>query len=97
MSRVSAHAGQNRDVCLSTHGHLPGTLRYMFLHISVPIVVVTTEVTVVVVTGVPVHLTSLGSGSHSSFSIQVDELNPFSISPHGQINVIVCPSSAGST
>ena len=27
MSRVSAHVGQNRDVCLSAHGHLPGTLR----------------------------------------------------------------------
>ena len=24
---VSAHAGQNRDVCLSTHGRLPETLR----------------------------------------------------------------------
>ena len=28
MSRVSAHAGQNRDVCLSAHGCLPRTLRY---------------------------------------------------------------------
>ena len=26
MSQVSTHAGQNRDVCLSTHGRLPGTL-----------------------------------------------------------------------
>ena len=28
MSRVSAHAGQNRDVCLSAHECLPRTLRY---------------------------------------------------------------------
>ena len=28
MSRVSTHAGQNRNVCLSAHGHLSGTLRY---------------------------------------------------------------------
>ena len=24
------HAGQNRDVCLSIHGRLPGTLQYMY-------------------------------------------------------------------
>ena len=29
MSQVSAHVGPNRDVCLSTHGRLPGTLRYI--------------------------------------------------------------------
>ena len=28
MSRVSAHADQNCDVCLSAHGRLSGTLRY---------------------------------------------------------------------
>ena len=27
ISRVSAHAGQNRELCLSAHGRLPGTLR----------------------------------------------------------------------
>ena len=25
----SAHAGQNHNLCLSTHGHLPGTLRHI--------------------------------------------------------------------
>ena len=29
ISRVSAHAGQNRDVCLSAHGRLPRTLWYV--------------------------------------------------------------------
>ena len=28
ISWVSAHAGQNHDLCLSAHGHLPRTLRY---------------------------------------------------------------------
>ena len=28
ISRVSAHRGQNCEVCLSAHGCLPGTLRY---------------------------------------------------------------------
>ena len=28
-SRVSAHAVQNHEICLSTHGCLPGTLRYV--------------------------------------------------------------------
>ena len=28
ISRVSAHAGRNRELCLSAHGRLPGTLRY---------------------------------------------------------------------
>ena len=45
----------------------------------------------------PVHSNSLWSGSHSPFPIHVDELDPLSICPRGQINVIVCPSSAGST
>ena len=30
ISQVSAHAGQNRELCLSAHGRLPGTLRYMY-------------------------------------------------------------------
>ena len=29
ISRVSAHAGQNCELCLSAHGRLPGTLRYV--------------------------------------------------------------------
>ena len=29
ISRVSAHADQNRKLCSSAHGRLPGTLRYM--------------------------------------------------------------------
>ena len=28
ISRVSAHAGRNRELYLSAHGRLPGTLRY---------------------------------------------------------------------
>ena len=28
ISRVSAHMGQNGELCLSAHGRLPGTLRY---------------------------------------------------------------------
>jgi hypothetical protein len=26
ISRISTHVGQNRELCLSAHGHLPGTL-----------------------------------------------------------------------
>ena len=29
ISRVSAHTGQNLELCLSAHGRLPGTLRYI--------------------------------------------------------------------
>ena len=70
-------------------------LYIMTWHIVVPIIVVTTEV--IVVTVVPVHSTSLGSGSHSPFPIHVDELDLLSICPVGQVNVIACPSRAGST
>ena len=45
----------------------------------------------------PMHSTSPGSGSHSTFPIHVDELDPLSVCPGGQENVIFCPSSAGST
>ena len=31
---VSAHVGQNCDLCLSAHGHLPGTLRYNNTHVQ---------------------------------------------------------------
>ena len=30
ISQVSTHAGQNHELCLSTHGYLPGTLRYYY-------------------------------------------------------------------
>ena len=30
ISQVSAHTGQNRKLCLSAHGRLPGTLRYYY-------------------------------------------------------------------
>ena len=43
-----------------------------------------------------VHSTSPGSGSHSPFPIHVDELDPLSVCPERQVNMIVCPSSAGS-
>ena len=50
-----------------------------------------------VVTSIPpVHSTSLGSGAHSPFSIHEDELEPLRIHPGGQVNVIFCPSRAGS-
>ena len=42
------------------------------------------------------HATSLGSGSHSPFPIHVDELDPLRVCPGGQVNVIFCPSRAGS-
>ena len=35
ISRVSAHAGRNRELCLiSAHERLPGTLRYVHMHIA---------------------------------------------------------------
>ena len=44
----------------------------------------------------PLHFIPLRSGSHSPSSIQVDELDPESTSPVGQLNMIVVPSRAGS-
>jgi hypothetical protein len=44
----------------------------------------------------PVHSTSLGSGSHSPLPVHVDVLDPLRICPGRQVNVIACPSSAGS-
>jgi hypothetical protein len=36
ISWVSAHAGQNCELCLSAHRRLPGTLRYVaYIHISI--------------------------------------------------------------
>ena len=32
ISRVSTHAGRNRELCLSAHGRLPGTLRYIHVY-----------------------------------------------------------------
>ena len=39
-----------------------------------------------------VHLTSLGSGSHSPFHIQIDELGPMNTHPRGQTKSTVVPS-----
>ena len=44
----------------------------------------------------PIHSTSLGSGSHSPFSIHVYELEPVSMWPGGQLKVIVFPITVGS-
>ena len=44
----------------------------------------------------PLHITSLGSGSHSPFLIHVAVLGPVSISPEGQVKVTVVFSIAGS-
>ena len=41
---------------------------------------------------IPAHVTSLGSGSHSPFPVQVVELSPISASPGGQLKVKVAPS-----
>ena len=40
------------------------------------------------------HSTSLGSGSHSPFRMHVDEFGPESISPGGQANVTLAPSTS---
>ena len=45
----------------------------------------------------PLHSTSLGSGSHSPFSIHVVVFCPTSSIPGGQVNVTVFPLSNGST
>ena len=42
----------------------------------------------------PLHITSLGSGSHSPFSVHVVVLGPVSSIPGGQVNVIVFPLSS---
>ena len=34
ISRVSTHAGQNRVLCVSTHGCLPGTLPYLYQNMN---------------------------------------------------------------
>ena len=39
------------------------------------------------------HVSPLGSGSHSPFSVQVAELGPMSTSPGGQLNIMVLPST----
>ena len=44
-----------------------------------------------------IHATSPGSGSHFPFPIHVDWLDPLSTCPGAQVNVIICPSSAGSS
>ena len=42
----------------------------------------------------PLHTTSLGSGSHSPFSIHIDVLGPVSTSPEEQLKMMLSPSSA---
>ena len=44
----------------------------------------------------PIHSTSPGSGSHCPFPIHMDRLEPLSTCPGAHVNVIFCPSSAGS-
>ena len=39
------------------------------------------------------HITPLGSGSHSPFPVQVAELGPVSSNPARQLNLIVLPST----
>ena len=46
-------------------------------------------------TNVPLHSTSLGSGSHSPFLLHVDVLGPRSTCSGGQLKETVVPSSAG--
>ena len=40
----------------------------------------------------PSHINSLGSGSHSPFSVHTVELGPVSTNPRGQLNLTVLPS-----
>ena len=40
----------------------------------------------------PSHISPLGSGSHSPFPVHIDELDPVSTSPGGQLKVTVLPS-----
>ena len=39
------------------------------------------------------HVTPLGSGSHSPFFMQLAELGPMITNPGGQLNLIVVPST----
>ena len=43
----------------------------------------------------PIHSTSLGSGSHSPVPMHVEDSGPISISPGGQRNMREAPSNAG--
>ena len=64
---------------------------------SIEALIVPNTSVVAVDTLIPVHSTFLGSGSHSPSPIQDDALDPLSICPGGQVNVIFCPSRAGSS
>ena len=48
-------------------------------------------------TYIPLHVTFVGSGSHSPFSIHVVVLGPVSTIPGGHVNMMVVPNSTGST
>ena len=43
------------------------------------------------VSDLPIHIASLGSGSHSPVSVQVVELGPISARPGGHLKVKVVP------
>ena len=44
---------------------------------------------------VPLHFTSLGSGSHSPFSKHVVVLGPMCTNPGGQLSLMIVPSTVG--
>ena len=44
------------------------------------------------VNSIPSHSSPLGSGSHSPFPVHIDELDPVSTSPGGQLKVTMLPS-----
>ena len=44
-----------------------------------------------IVPDLPIHIASLGSGSHSPVSMQVVELGPISARPEGHLKVKVVP------
>ena len=46
-------------------------------------------------TDLPLHLILLKSGSHSPLPVHVEALDPVSVNPSGQLNVMVVPSIVG--
>ena len=50
---------------------------------------------VYIIASSPLHFVPFESGSHSPLPIQVDVLDPVSISPGGQLKVTVVPSVGG--
>ena len=70
---------------------------YDYLAWTCKVNLVSILVVVPVVTSSCMHTTFLGSGSHSPFPIHIDELGPLSDDLDGQVNVMLSPSSAGSS